>query len=70
MDLTDIKEIELLVESIQIFVKRKVPIRFGIVPTVGSQSAKDQATILYHLLDTYGLSTVLAYLAKVSVMPM
>lgn len=70
MDLTDTKEVELLVESIQIFVKRKVPIRFGIVPTVGSQSAKDQASILYSLLDTYGLSTVLTYLAKVSVTPL
>ena len=70
MDLTDIKDVELLVESIQIFVKRKVPIRFGIVPTVGSQAAKDQATMLYHLLDTYGLSTVLAYLAKVSILPL
>ena len=70
MDLTDIKDVELLVESIQIFVKRKVPIRFGIVPTVGSQAAKGQAAILYHLLDTYGLSTVLAYLTKVSMLPL
>ena len=70
MDLTDTKDVELLVESIQIFVKRKVPIRFGIVPTIGSQAAKDQAAILYHLLDTYGLSTVLAYLAKVSMLPL
>ena len=70
MDLTDTKDVELLVESIQIFVKRKVPIRFGIVPAVGSQAAKDQASILYHLLDTYGLSTVLAYLAKVSMLPL
>ena len=66
MDLTDIKDVELLVESIQIFVKRKVPIRFGVVPTVGSQPAKDQALVLYHLLDTYGLSAVLSYLAKAS----
>ena len=66
MDLTDIKDVELLVESIQIFVKRKVPIRFGIVPTVGSQPAKDQALVLYHLLDAYGLSAVLSYLAKAS----
>lgn len=66
MDLSDFKDVELLVESIQVFVKRKVPIRFGIVPTVGSQPAKDQVVILYHLLDTYGLSTLLSYLAKVS----
>lgn len=66
MDLTDIKDIELLVESIQMFVKRKVPIRFGVVPTVGSLPAKDQALVLYYLLDTYGLSAVFSYLAKAS----
>ena len=66
MDLTDAKEVELLVDSIQVFVKRKVPIRFGIVPAIRSQLAKDQASVLYHLLDMYGLSTLLAYLTKVS----
>ena len=66
LDLTDPKDTELLVESISVFVKRKVPIRFGIVPTVRSQVAKDQAAIIHHLLDTYGLSTVLSYLAAVS----
>lgn len=66
LDFTDPKDVELLVESIQIFVKRAVPIRFGIVPTVKSQNAKDQAAIVYHLLDTYGLGTVFSYLAAVS----
>ena len=65
LELTDPKDIELLVESISIFVKRGVPIRFGIVPTVSSQVAKDQAAVIYHLLDTYGLSAVLSYLSKV-----
>ena len=65
LDFTDPKDTELLVESISVFVKRAVPIRFGVVPTVGSPAAKDQATVIYHLLDTYGLTTVLAYLSAV-----
>lgn len=69
LDLTDPKDTELLVESISVFVKRAVPIRFGVVPTVASQAAKDQAAVVYHLLDAYGLSTVLSYLSAVSPHP-
>ena len=65
LDLTDPKDVELLVESMSLFVKRGVPIRFGIVPTVNSRVTKDQAAVIYHLLDTYGLSAVLSYLSKV-----
>lgn len=62
LDLTDVKDVELLVESLQTFVKRKIPIRFGIVPTTNSAAAIDQAKVVYHLLDTYGISAVFAYL--------
>ena len=65
LDLTDVKDIELLVEPLQTFVKRKIPIRFGIVPMTNSAAAVDQAKIVYHLLDTYGLSAVFAYLEAV-----
>lgn len=66
LDLTDVKDAELLVESLQTFVKRKIPIRFGIVPMTGTKDAIDQAKLVYHLLDTYGLSAALAYIEAVS----
>ncbi|KAL8722657.1 MAG: hypothetical protein Q9225_000889 [Loekoesia sp. 1 TL-2023] len=62
LDVTDIKDVQLLVESLQTFVKRKVPIRFGIVPTLATPTSQEQARVIYHLLDTYGLSAVLTYL--------
>ncbi|KAL8820034.1 MAG: hypothetical protein Q9223_001671, partial [Gallowayella weberi] len=62
LDLTDTKDVQLLVESIQTFVKRKVPIRFGIVPTLATPASNDQAKVVYHLLDTYGLGAMLTYL--------
>ena len=65
-DPTNLKDVEMVVETLQIFVKRKIPIRFGIVPLIGSESAAQQTTVLYHLLDSYGLSTVFAYLETVS----
>ena len=52
-------------ESLQTFVKRKIPIRFGIVPLTFSAAAMDQAKIVYHLQDTYGLGAALAYIEAV-----
>ena len=69
LDFSDVKDVELLVESLQTFVKRKIPIRFGIVPLAASEAAINQAKVAYHLLDTYGLSAVLAYLEAVSTYP-
>ena len=69
LDLSDVKDVELLVESLQTFVKRKIPIRFGIVPLATSEAAINQAKLVYHLLDTYGLSAVLAYLEAVGSYP-
>lgn len=69
LDLSDVKDVELLVESLQTFVKRKIPIRFGIVPLATSEAANNQVKLVYHLLDTYGLSAVFAYLEAVSSYP-
>lgn len=66
IDLTDTKDVELLVESLQAFVKRKVPIRFGIVPCGLSLGAQEQSKVIYYLLDTYGLGSVFTYLEMVS----
>jgi UDP-glucose:glycoprotein glucosyltransferase len=46
-------------------VKRKVPIRFGLVPKVSTPASSEQAKAVYHLLDTYGLGVALEYLQKV-----
>lgn len=66
LDLSDLQDTEMLVDSLYNFVQRKVVIRFGIVPSVKSAAAIDQAKIVYHLLDTYGLSAVITYLQAVS----
>lgn len=66
LDLADAKDIEMLVETLQAFVKRKIPIRFGIVPLPNSELAINQAKILYHMVETYGLAAALAHLKHVS----
>lgn len=62
MDLSQAEDIRLLVEQIQGFVKRKLPLRCGIVPLTTTSDATEQAKIVYHLLESYGLSAVMRYL--------
>ena len=62
VDLTEVKDVEMIVEQLQTVVKRRIPIRFGIVPLVANSAMLNQAKIIYHLWDTYGLSTLLSYL--------
>ena len=69
VDLTNVNDIETIVEQLQVVVKRKVPIRFGLVPLIATPSMVEQAKIVYFLWDSYGLSAVLSYLEKVSYTP-
>ena len=61
IDFSQKEDLKLIVETLQNFVKRKIPARFGIVPMVDSADAIKQAKIAYHLLDVYGLGALLAY---------
>jgi UDP-glucose:glycoprotein glucosyltransferase len=54
-------------ETIQDFVKRKIPIRFGLVPVTTTEAAAKQARVVYHILDTYGLAALMQYLEAVRV---
>lgn len=65
MDLTDIDEIQLLVTQILSFVKRKLPIRFGIVPLVKRSASVRQAKAVYSLVESYGLAAAIGYLGGV-----
>lgn len=56
----------LVIENIQNFVKRAVPIRFGLVARADSEKAVAQAKVFHHLKETYGLGAALAYLELVS----
>lgn len=66
LDFTDLKDMELLVETLQAFVKRQIPVRFGVVPMGSTSESIKQAKVVYHLLETYGLSSIFTYLTEVS----
>jgi len=63
-DFSKYEDVALIVETLQNFVKRKIPIRFGLVPKGDSTAAVEQAKVAYYLLDTYGLLGLLDYLEK------
>lgn len=65
LDLTDHKSIEFAAETMQMLVKRNIPIRFGFVPLVLSLETEKQAKAVYYLQDSYGLAAVVDYLSAV-----
>ena len=65
LDFTDVKDMELLVDTLQAFVKRSIPVRFGVVPIGDTAESIKQTKIIYYLLETYGLSSVFKYLTEV-----
>lgn len=66
IDFADHGHVQVVVENVQSFVTRGIPIRFGLVPITSTEAATAQAGVAYHLLETYGISSMLAYMQKVS----
>ncbi|KAI9722837.1 MAG: hypothetical protein M1828_004403 [Chrysothrix sp. TS-e1954] len=64
-DLSNVADVTTILENLQTLVKRKVPVRFGLVPTMLSPVATEHAKILYYLHDAYGLAVVMQYLENI-----
>ena len=62
IDFTSSEDVRLVADTFLSFVKRKLTIRIGLVPTTSTPAGAEQARVIYHLLETYGLSSVFAYL--------
>lgn len=62
IDFTDSEDLRLVVDTIQGFVRRSIPIRFGLLPLLSTDDAAGQARVVYHLLRTYGVPSMLSYL--------
>ncbi|TPX12781.1 uncharacterized protein E0L32_000958 [Thyridium curvatum] len=62
VDFSKEEDVTFITEQILMFVKRRLPIRFGLVPLTNSAEATKQAKTVYYLLETYGLSAMTSYL--------
>ncbi|KAH8668454.1 UDP-glucose:glycoprotein glucosyltransferase-domain-containing protein [Xylariales sp. PMI_506] len=62
VDLTNPEDLALVLDQIRGFIKKLIPIRFGLVPLTPTPEAEQQAKIVYHLLENYGLAAMMTYL--------
>lgn len=66
VDLSNVDDVMLAIKQIQTFIKRTIPVRFGIVPTSSSPEAESQLKVAHYLQETFGLGSLIQYLEKVS----
>jgi UDP-glucose:glycoprotein glucosyltransferase len=54
----------LIVQTLISLIKRKIPIRWGLVPSAITPKSANQAKVIYHLHKAYGLTAVVHYLEE------
>lgn len=65
IDFSSSEHILLVTDQLWLFVERVLPIQFGLVPLVQSETSKTHAKIAYHILKTYGPATLMKYLRAI-----
>ncbi|PYH97017.1 UDP-glucose:glyco protein glucosyltransferase [Aspergillus ellipticus CBS 707.79] len=62
VDLTSAEDADIIVKTIQVFVKNKIPVRFGLIPITSTDGAAAQFKVAHYLQDTFGLASFMKYL--------
>ncbi|KAF2195512.1 glycosyltransferase family 24 protein [Zopfia rhizophila CBS 207.26] len=62
VDFSNADDVFSIVETVQSLIQRRIPVRWGLVPKSKTSGAKAQGVVVYHLVKTYGLSTMMKYL--------
>ncbi|OOF95944.1 glycosyltransferase family 24 protein [Aspergillus carbonarius ITEM 5010] len=62
VDLTSAEDADIVVKTIQVFVKNKIPVRFGLIPVTFSDGAIAQLKVAHYLQETFGLASFMNYL--------
>lgn len=65
LDMNEIKDMELAATSLHSLVRRLVPIRIALVPIGTGEVADIYSKLSYHILDTYGLATLMSFYSNV-----
>lgn len=61
LDFTAKEDVYMVIETVLNLIRRNIPVRWGLVPLTKTEGAAEQAKVVYHLLDTYGLGTLVKY---------
>ncbi|PWY91017.1 UDP-glucose:glyco protein glucosyltransferase [Aspergillus heteromorphus CBS 117.55] len=62
VDLSSAEDTDMVIKTIQVFVKNKIPVRFGLIPVTFSDGATAQSKVAHYLQDTFGLASFMKYL--------
>ncbi|KXJ89341.1 UDP-glucose:glyco protein glucosyltransferase [Microdochium bolleyi] len=62
VDFSSPDDVHLVADQLMGFIKRTLPVRFGLVPLTPTRDATDQAKVAYYLLENYGLAAFMTYL--------
>lgn len=68
VNLANTNDVRFVTKYISTYIKRLVPIRFGLVLITSTEEAKAQAKIAHYLHQAYGLSSLFQYLEDVSLL--
>lgn len=66
IDLANVDDVQFVAKYLYAFIKRLIPVRFGLVLTANTEESKAQAKIAHYLHQAYGLASLLQYLEAVS----
>ena len=66
VDLSSPEDMMLVTNQIQTFVKRMIPVKFGLMPAAFSPESIAQLKVAHYLQETFGLSSLMQYLQEVS----
>ena len=64
VDLAEMEDLDLIMDVLLNLVKRTVPVRIGLVPSLNSTASTLNARLAHSVLDTYGLNTFVNFLTK------
>ncbi|KAI1080300.1 glycosyltransferase family 24 protein [Whalleya microplaca] len=62
VDFSNTDDLSLVVLQLQSYIKRMLPVRFGLVPLTPTKEAEERAKSVYHILENYGLAALISYL--------
>ncbi|KAI0205990.1 UDP-glucose:glycoprotein glucosyltransferase [Astrocystis sublimbata] len=62
VDFSSLDDLQLVAERLQGLVKRALPVRFGLVPLTPDKGSEDRAKLIYHLIENYGLGSLMSFL--------
>ncbi|KAH8692957.1 putative UDP-glucose:glycoprotein glucosyltransferase [Talaromyces proteolyticus] len=66
VDLANEDDVSFILQYLYVFVKRMIPVRFGLVPILHTEDSKTQAKVAHYLHQTHGLASLVKYLETLS----